>query len=173
MSPLSSDTVVLLSLSMFFLVFCLIFGVMLSPCCRSARSSRGYTVGLLLCSSDTCMLQLSLLSILPSVTATQGCSWGSLLQLDFVVVQFSKPLDDSCHVLQWVFLLQWDLAIFSHLFCHRHRDDACCIADRDGCCIFGLSLSRPLCRLVTAVIRLLWWRAPCVCVLFWPPPSVW
>ena len=90
-------------LACFFLVFCLFFGVMLSHCCRSARASRGYTVGLLLCSSDTCRLQLSLLSILLSVTATQGYSWGSLLQLDFVVVQFSKPLEDSCHVLQWVF----------------------------------------------------------------------
>ena len=135
-SPLSSDAVVLLSPSMFFWCFALAFGVMLSPCCRSPRSSRGYAVVLLLGSSDTCILQLSLLSVHPSVTATQGCSWGSLLQLDFVVVQFSKPMDDSCHVLQWVCLWQWDLAIISHLFCHQHRDDACCIADMGGCCIW-------------------------------------
>ena len=58
-SPLGSDAVVLLSLSMFFWRFALTFGVMLSPCCRSAGSSRGYAVVLLLCSSGTCMLQLS------------------------------------------------------------------------------------------------------------------
>ena len=135
-SPLSSDAVVLLSLSMFFWCFALAFGVMLSPCCRSPRSSRGYAVVLLLCSSGTCMMQLLLAVIHPQRQRLLGCFWGSPLQLDFVFVQFSKPMDDSCHVLQWICLLQWDFAIISHLFCHQHRDDACCLADLGGCCIW-------------------------------------
>ena len=145
---------------------------MLSSCCRYARFSSGYAVVLLSCSSGIYMLQLSLAVVPPSATATSWMFLGLSTAVGLCFCSVSKP---------------WRTAVtfYSRSACCRGTLPSSAISSAINmettpvalltwvAAAYGLSLLQPLFILVTAVVLLLWWRAPCVCILLCPLHLLW